>query len=68
MERKQGGHIPELAFDSAQAEFDITPEFDMCLSDNDDFRKMELSKDVSSAIKKVETNEDQKLPHIKLYL
>ena len=57
-DKKKGGHILELAFDSAQAEFDITPEFDMCLSDNKDFQKMELAKDVSSAIKKVETNDD----------
>lgn len=57
-DKKKGGHILELAFDSAQAEFDITPEFDMYLSDDDDFQKMELSKDVSGAIKKVETNDD----------
>ena len=48
----------ELAFDSAQAEFDSTQDFDMYLSDNSDFQKMELAKDVSSAIKKVETNEE----------
>ena len=40
------------------AEFDTTPDFDMVLSDNADFQKMELSKDVSDAIKKVETNEE----------
>ncbi len=57
-DKTKGGHILELAFDSAEAELDITPEFEMCLSDTDDFQKMELSKDVSSAIKKVETNEE----------
>ena len=57
-DKKKGGHILELAFDSAQAEYDITPEFDMRLSDNSDFQKMELAKDVSGAIKKVETNEE----------
>ena len=57
-DKTKGGHILELAFESAEAEYDITPEFDMCLSDNDDFQKMELAKDVSSAIKKVETNEE----------
>ncbi len=57
-DKTKGGHILELAFDSAQAEYDITPEFDMCLSDDDEFQKMELSKDVSGAIKKVETNEE----------
>ncbi len=57
-DKEKGGHILELAFDKAEAEYDITPEFDMCLSDNGDFQKMELAKDVSGAIKKVETNED----------
>lgn len=57
-DRTKGGHILDLAFDSAQAEFDSTQDFDMYLSDNSDFQKLELSKDVSSAIKKVETNEE----------
>ena len=57
-DKTKGGHILELAFDSAQAEFDSTQDFDMYLSDNSDFQKMELAKDVSSAIKKVETNEE----------
>ena len=48
----------DLAFDSAQAEFDATQDFDMYLSDNSEFQKMELSKDVSDATKKVETNEE----------
>lgn len=56
-DKTKGGHILELAFDSAQAEFDSTRDFDMYLSDNSDFQKMELSKDVSDAIKKVETND-----------
>lgn len=57
-DKKKGGHILELAFDSAKAELDSTREFDMYLSDNKDFQKMELAKDVSGAIKKVETNDD----------
>ena len=57
-DKTKGGHILELAFDSAQAEFDSTQDFDMYLSDNSDFQKMDLAKDVSSAIKKVETNEE----------
>lgn len=57
-DKKKGGHILELAFDSAEAEFDKTAEFDMRLTDNKDFQKMELAKDVSTAIKKVETNDD----------
>ncbi len=56
-DKTKGGHILELAFDSAQAEFDATQGFDMVLSENNEFQGMELSKDVSDAIKKVETNE-----------
>jgi acetolactate decarboxylase len=56
-DKTKGGHILELAFDTAEAEFDATRDFDMYLSDNKEFQGMELSKDVSDAIKKVETNE-----------
>ena len=38
----------------AKAELDITPSFDMKLSDNADFQSMELAKNVDEAIKKVE--------------
>ncbi len=57
-DRKKGGHILELAFDNAEAEMDKTSEFEMKLSDNKTFQKLELAKDVSQAIKKVETNDD----------
>lgn len=57
-DKTKGGHILDLKFDKATAEYDATPEFEMCLTDNGDFQKMELSKDVSDAIKKVETNEE----------
>lgn len=57
-DRKKGGHILELAFDNAKAEFDKTSGFEMKLSDNKTFQKLELAKDVSQAIKKVETNDD----------
>lgn len=57
-DRTKGGHILDLNFTKATAEYDATPEFEMCLTDTDDFQKMELSKDVSAAIKKVETNEE----------
>ena len=57
-DKTKGGHILELAFDSAQAKFDLTKDFDMYLSDNSEFQEMELAKDVSDAIKKVETNEE----------
>lgn len=57
-DKTKGGHILDLAFDTAEANFDFTPEFDLYLSDNSEFQKMELSKDVSDAIKKVETNEE----------
>lgn len=36
----------------------MTPGFEMYLADDADFQDMELSKDVSDAIKKVETNEE----------
>jgi acetolactate decarboxylase len=57
-DRKKGGHILELAFDNAKAEMDKTSGFEMKLSDNKTFQKLELAKDVSQAIKKVETNDD----------
>ena len=57
-DKTKGGHILDLSFDKATAEYDTTPEFEMYLTDNDDFQKIELSKDVSNAIKKVETNEE----------
>ena len=57
-DKTKGGHILELSFESAQAEFDSTQDFDMYLPENPDFQKIELAKDVSSAIKKVETNEE----------
>lgn len=55
-DRTKGGHILDLSFNEAKAELDITPEFNLELSDNSDFQKMELSKDVNDAIKKVETD------------
>ena len=57
-DKAKGGHILDLSFKSAEAQLDKTPEFDMTLSDTDTFQEMELSKDVSDAIKKVETNEE----------
>ena len=57
-DKTKGGHLLDLQFANATAEYDATPEFDMCLTDNGDFQQMELSKDVSDAIKKVETNEE----------
>lgn len=57
-DKTKGGHLLDLKFSKAAAEYDATPEFEMCLTDNGDFQKMELSKDVSDAIKKVETNEE----------
>ena len=57
-DKTKGGHLLDLKFSKAAAEYGATPEFEMCLTDNGDFQKMELSKDVSDAIKKVETNEE----------
>lgn len=56
-DKTKGGHVLELKFDKATVEYDATPGFDMILTNTADFQKMELSKDVSDAIKKVETNE-----------
>ena len=55
-DRTKGGHMLDLSFASAKAELDITPSFDMKLSDNSDFQSMELAKNVDDAIKKVETD------------
>ena len=57
-DKTKGGHLLDLQFAKATAEYDATPEFDMCLTDNGDFQQMELANDVSDAIKKVETNEE----------
>ena len=57
-DKTKGGHLLDLQFANATAEYDATPQFEMCLTDNGDFQKMVLSKDVSDAIKKVETNEE----------
>ncbi len=56
-DRTKGGHMLNLSFASAKAELDITPSFDMTLSDNSDFQSMELAKNVDDAIKKVETSD-----------
>lgn len=55
-DRTKGGHMLELSFKKVKAELDITPEFDLELSDNSDFQSMELAKNVDDAIKKVETD------------
>jgi len=55
-DKTKGGHILELSFKNAKAELDITPSFDLALSDNADFQSMELAKNVDDAIKKVETD------------
>ena len=56
-DKAKGGHILDLSFANAKARLDATPVFAMALSDNGEFQKMELAKDVNDAIKKVETNE-----------
>ena len=57
-DKTKGGHLLDLSFTKTTADYDTTPEFDMTLSDTDTFQEMGLSKDVSGAIKKVETNEE----------
>lgn len=56
-DRTRGGHVLDLAFDSAQAAFAVGGGFEMRLTDHDVFQQMDLAKDVSDAIRKVETNE-----------
>ena len=63
-DRTKGGHILDLSFETAEAAFDLTESFDLYLSDDEDFQRMELSKDVSDAIKKVETNESESAPSV----
>jgi len=58
-DKTKGGHILELAFDSANASIDRTDEFAMILPDNDMFNNFDLSVDQSSDIKKVETGEEK---------
>ena len=57
-DKTKGGHILDLSFSNAQAELDQTPKFEMCLTDNEAFQDMELAKDVSKEIQKVEANEE----------
>ena len=55
---QKGGHILDMRINKATAVLDKTDKFDMYLSDNSEFQDMDLAKDVSEAIKKVETNEE----------
>ena len=55
-DKTKGGHVLGLGFKTAELSYDVTQSFDMKLSDNETFQNMELSKDVSSEIKKVESN------------
>ena len=55
--KTRGGHILDLSFDSVQAEFDAKQSFELYLPGDPEFQSMGLSKDVSEAIRKVETNE-----------
>ena len=56
-DKTKGGHILELAFDSAKASFDRTDSFSMVLPDNEMFNGFDLTVDQSNDIKKVETGE-----------
>ena len=56
-DRTKGGHMLDLSFGSAKAELDMTPGFNMELSDNSDFQSMELAKNVDEAINKVENSD-----------
>ena len=57
-DKEKGGHILDLSIEKAKAEYDMVQEFDMKLTDNEDFQKTSLADDVSDAIKKVETSDE----------
>ena len=52
----KGGHVLDLACDPLRAEFDAKRNLELYLPDDPDFHAMDLSKDVSEAIRKVETD------------
>ena len=58
-DRTKGGHILQLNFKDAEAQFDMTPGFKMYMADDENFQKMDLAKNVDEAIESAETKENQ---------
>ena len=56
-DKQNGGHVLDLDIDSAELKWDNTPGFNMLLPDTQMFTTLDLTKDQSEDIKKVETNE-----------
>ena len=56
-DRKSGGHILDLQFDSADLKWDYTDGFSMVLPENETFNGFDLTVDQSDDIKKVETGD-----------
>ena len=54
-ERTRGGHVLQVSVKDAEAAFDLTNGFEMTLSREDEFQKMDLAKDVDEAIHRAET-------------
>ena len=56
-DKKAGGHVLDFKADNAIVEWDLTDEFYMMLPDRADFHELDLAKDQTEDIKKVETGE-----------
>lgn len=57
-DRKCGGHMLNLKFDSAEAKWDYTDGFSMVLPENEMFNGFDLTVDQTEDIKRVETGDD----------
>ena len=58
-DRKYGGHMLNLKFDSAEAKWDYTDGFSMVLPENEMFNDFDLTVDQSDDIKRVETGDGE---------
>lgn len=56
-DKSKGGHVLDLDIDKAELKWDNTDGFNMLLPETKMFPELDLTKDQSSDIKKVETNE-----------
>ena len=56
-DKQKGGHVLELDIDNAEVKWDNTDGFNMLLPETKMFPELDLTKDQSDDIKKVETNE-----------
>ena len=57
-DRKTGGHMLDLKFDSAELKWDYTDGFSMVLPEDEMFKNFDLTVDQSEDIKRVETGDD----------